>query len=183
MIRSARRSLFPTALLVLAACGQELTAGELVVPPPINDESMVTVTAQEFRVRSDGGVLTAAIPFVLINQTTEQISLKNCAGGYGVVLERREGTRWVHAWTPERQDCLSPPILLGTGEAMEDIFRLRAGAQGSSEPPPLEGGAVPGTYRIVILDAYWDYNHAGPPWGTAVPRPWLSSNSFDLRPE
>ena len=177
--RGARtRAPLPLALglLLLTGC----PAGEPETTPTV-DEGPVVVEGRSHTLRATQEGWEGEIPFAYHNVTDRTISLLNCRGGFGLHLEKREEGGWVRAWEPARELCLSPPIEIPPGERHEHTLHVFGARPDANAIPRFEVDDIPGTYRIVITSAYWDYDHDGPPWGEMPPLELRVSGPFELR--
>jgi hypothetical protein len=122
---------------------------------------------------------SGALEFDYHNVTERPIALLNCLGGFGLRLEKRQGPAWVPAWSPALLMCLSAPIEIPPGGSHHERLHVFGGYPSSSHHPQFSVEEIDGTYRVVILDAYWDY-HPSPPWGAQVPLADRVSEPFEL---
>lgn len=88
---------------------------------------------------------------------------------------------WVHYWSPLRQLCLSPPLVIEPDEVYQDTLRVEGCASGEGcfqrlTPPDTDSTA----FRIVWTDALSSYDDGGPPWGDLIPLEERVSNHFTL---
>lgn len=153
------------------------TAGATLEGPPLE------TGASTYTLASSDQLLMGEIDFRFTNRSERTISLLNCLGGWALALEKQVGGEWVRAWSGVRLGCLSPPIEIGAGEAREDTLRVFAGQRGTNTYPQFAVEEIEGTYRLVLGDAFWNYDHDGPPWGTTVPLEFRVSAPFQIRVE
>lgn len=146
-------------------------------PPPIG------TSASSYTLTSSGRMWSAEIPFRFTNQSNRPISLLNCHGWSGAMLEKWEGGEWVAGWSPVLLACLSRPIVIRAGGTRADVLRIVAGQPGSNAYPQFMVPEVAGTYRLVIGGAFWNYDHGGPPWGEPPPLELRVSDPFEIRTE
>jgi hypothetical protein len=66
------------------------------------------------------------------------------------------------------------------GGSHRERLAVFGGYPSTSHHPQFSVEEIDGNYRLVILAAYWDYNHDGPPWGTELPLADRVSEPFDL---
>lgn len=162
---------------LLAACRGDITQATLMSGV---DQPMVATGDDAYTLEEWGGGTFTHLDVTIENASPETISLLNCNGAYGVVLEKRVGRRWVQTWAPFLPGCLSRPIEILPGGMLRDTIRVFAGARGGPTYPQFATDQVEGTYRLVVVSAYWHYDGDGPPWGAAVPRRAMTSNAFRL---
>jgi hypothetical protein len=120
------------------------------------------------------------IRYSYANRTGRTVSLLNCRGVYRVRLEKWQDGGWVLAYDMILQACLSPPIHIPPGASHEGRLVIDVGARGSNNYPKLEIDEIDGQYRLVIDDAFWNYNHDGPAWGDKLPLAERSSGAFQI---
>lgn len=125
--------------------------------------------------------LEGKISFVFTNPTRAPVYIVNCNGATSLRLEQRSGNRWVPAWSPIIQDCLSPPIVIQPGQQYSAAVHVFAGYPSSNLYPKFRVDPVPGTYRIVWIDVLRTYNPRSYPFGEALPYEQRVSNRFELR--
>jgi hypothetical protein len=141
------------------------------------DAAVVPDAPELVLVRSDGG-LSGRLGFTYVNRTGRTISLLNCRGTFGHVLEKWDGAAWVKAWGPALLGCLDRPIVIGAGGAHRFTLDVWAGEPGTSSWPQFVVDPIEGDYRLVITAAYWSYDHDGPPFGEPPPLEHRSSSKF-----
>ena len=180
---STIRSLTTVAIAVaLAACSQELTTSEPhTALVPEGDDAPVTTGADVYTLERTSTGWSGEIDFGFTNETERTISLLNCNGSYGLMLEKQQDDTWVTAWAPILPACLSPPIEIESDSARSDEIRIFAGLTGSNYYPQFSVEAIPGVYRLLISSAYWNYDHDGPAWGDLVPLEHRVSNNFEIQ--
>ena len=176
MIRAGIPLLF-AAVALLAACQGDITQSALLA---VVDHPMVAMGEDAYTLEQWSGGVSTRLDIIVENSSPETISLLNCNGAYGVVLERRVGTDWVTAWAPVLPLCLGKPIEIPPGGLLQDTIKVFAGRRGSMTHPQFAMDQLEGTYRMVVTSAYWHYDHDGPPWGDAVPSRVMTSNPFRL---
>lgn len=180
MTRAALLRSLPMVAL-FAACQGDITDADLLLQSA--DGTMVATGEEHYALQRSDRTLHGRIGFSITNSSEETISLLNCNGAYGVVLEKRVGSGWVGVWSPVLPGCLSRPIEIPPGGILEDTLSLHAGVRGSNVNPQFSVDDVDGTYRLIVVSAYWRYDGDGPPWGTAVPEDVMVSNAFQLSVE
>lgn len=166
---------------LLSGCGGDVTRPSLNPDPAPNDRAPVMTGASLYTLTPTENGWTGEIDFEVTNGTDRKISLLNCRGGYGLKLEKWEGSDWVTAWSPALLMCLGPPIEILPGQARQDVVRIFGGHRRSSFYPQFTVDEIDGTYRLVIEGAFWAYDHGGPPWGESVPLEHRVSNTFEIR--
>ena len=88
------------------------------------------------------------IPVVYRNTTDTYVYLIGCRTPFRPVLEKRVDRKWVSAWVPVEDACLSPPWPIGPGETFRDTVRVFGVRPGYNAAPTFDT-EVPGTYRLV----------------------------------
>ena len=172
---------------VIIALGVTLLAGcdraPLGTALTLDGDPALQTGAQSYTLTSSGQWLLGEIDVRFTNRSAETVSLLNCLDGWALILEKHVAGEWRQAWTGVRLGCLSPPIRIRPGEVRERVLRVVAGHDGTRNHPQFQVDEIGGTYRLVLGDAFWDYDHDGPPWGRAVPIELRVSNPFELRVE
>jgi hypothetical protein len=172
------RGALPLAVCLLLLTGCPAGAPETT---PTVDEGPVVVEGRSHTLRSTQEGWEGEVPFAYHNVTDRTISLLNCRGGFGLHLEKRVEGDWVRAWEPAGELCLSPPIEIPPGEQHEHTLHVFDARPDANVFPRFDVDGIPGSYRIVITSAYWDYDHDGPPWGEMPPMEARVSAPFELR--
>lgn len=166
------RYLLLIAVTAVLGCESSTGPGDLRRPAIWTDrpEYVVEQTSTGWR---------AEIPYTFVNRTGEPVYVPNCNGAFNLRLDRWQGTHWAPVWGPILPLCLSAPIVIEAGEALQDTVHFFAAPEGSNAYPQLKAPGVEGTYRLVWLAAVHDYDI--PAGGTEVPLRYRTSNSFTLR--
>lgn len=159
-------------VVAVSGCGSSTGPESLDVPAIWTDRP-------EYVVKQTRAGWSAEIPYTFVNRTGEPVYVPNCNGAFNLRLDRWQGTRWVPAWGPILPLCLSAPIVIEAGEALQDTVHFFAAPEGSNAYPQLKAPGIEGTYRLVWLAAVHDYDI--PAGGTEVPLRYRTSNSFPLR--
>lgn len=123
--------------------------------------------------------LETEIRYTFENRTGRPVYLVNCAGGFGIALDRLEDGQWIPAWGNVVPACLSPEILIEAGEVFSDTLHVSGGLPGSRNHPQFDRADPSGTYRIRWVQAYAaieDRLGSGP----ILLEEYRVSNSFDL---
>lgn len=165
-----RGILFVAAAAALA-CQSSTEPGDLQTPAIWTDRP-------EYIVEQTRTGWSTEIPYTFVNRTGEPVYVANCNGAFNLRLDRWQGTHWTPVWEPILPLCLSIPMVIETGEALQDTVHFFAAPQGSNAYPQLKASGVEGTYRLVWLAAVHDYDN--PAGGTEVPLRYRISNPFTV---
>jgi hypothetical protein len=152
-------------------------------PGPNSGGAPVEMSASRYILTTTEVGWRGELGFTFHNVTDRTISLLNCRGGFGLRLEKWDDGRWIPAWHPVLLGCLSPPIEIGPEESHEHTLHLFSGRPGSNHYPQFSVDPIDGIYRLVILEAFWDYDHDGPPWGEPPPLEARVSDRFEISTE
>lgn len=136
-------------IALLAACQGDITDANLLSRSV--DGTMVATGEEQYTLQRSERALHGRIGFSIENSSGETISLLNCNGAYGVVLEKRVGRDWVGVWSPVLPGCLSEPIEIAPGGVLQDTLSRHAGVRGSNTYPHFSVDEVDGTYRLVVV--------------------------------
>jgi hypothetical protein len=130
-------------------------------------------------VRDDVGDRTT-IAYTFLNGTEEAVVVPNCGGDTRPMLQKRRNGRWFDAWSPFRDACLSPPVVIAPGASYADTFAVFGAPPGSNVLPAFVFSDVEGVYRL-----FWDQARpadslGAPDMGRALPMEDRVSNPFLL---
>jgi hypothetical protein len=154
------------AVAALAACNTP-TDPDVGTRP-----SMVTDRLEYELALADAGLVTT-IGYAYENRTHAAIEVVNCRGDVTPHLEKLVDGDWVIAWSAPKLDCLSPPVVVASGERYADEIRFFAAHPGTNTRPRMLVPSVTGTYRLVWGGASW-------PNDEPLPRELIVSNAFGL---
>ncbi len=146
-------------------------------------ESGLVTDAAVFALAGPAQERVVRVGFTFRNASDEAIYFPNCDGRIDVVLEAESQGRWVVVADPGSNDCLGPPVVADAGGSVRGSFSASVRPPGAFlESDFAEGFEPPGTYRLRILDAVFDYDPGAPGFGTPVDSTLLVSNTFEIRP-
>lgn len=146
-------------------------------------EAGLTTAAAVYTLAGPAEERVLRVGFTFYNDDAEAIYFPNCVGEIRVVLEAEFIGRWVSVADAGAPDCLGPPVVAPAGEAVEGSLTVAVRPPGSFFPSDFaEGFEPPGTYRLRILAAVFDYDPDIPGFGTPVDPSILVSNTFEVRP-
>ena len=166
------------AFVVAISSGCEVT--DLVGPESSPDGAPVEMSEARYVLTATDVGWLGELDFTFHNVTHRTISLLNCRGGFSLRLEKWDGDDWLPAWHPVLLGCLSPPIEIQPGESHDHTLGVFSGHPDSNHYPRFSVEPIDGTYRLVILGAFWDYDHDGPPWGQPPPLDARVSDPFEI---
>lgn len=170
----SRLSRLALALLLVACAG--------VLEPPAGDEDRPLQTDRlVYELRRTDHELRAEIPFTYTNQTDATVYVVNCKGHAPPALEKLVDGVWVPAWSAVVPACLSPPIVIESGETYVDTLHVYAGLPETRVAPVFTVREIEGTYRLVWHDLVHDYDPDRPGFGVGLPLEQRVSNTFSLR--
>lgn len=169
---------FPRLLPLAALLGTAACAGDFLQTGPdftrsSGDLPAVVTSASSYTLTSSGSMWSGEIRFSFTNLTGRRLSLPNCHGQYGVMLEKWEDGKWVPGYIPVQLACSTAPIVIRAGGTRDDVLWILAGRQGSNVYPQFSVTRIDGTYRLVIGGSY-----GGPPW---FPLDLRVSDPFEIR--
>lgn len=174
---------FWLGLAFLAACNGDVTQPSLNPADAVNSEASVRTGASIYHLARTTHGWEGEIDFEFTNVTDRLVSLSNCNGLYGVILEKWQGSDWKGAWSPIHPRCQSSPIELHPGQTRHDTIGVFGGFPESNGVPQFEVDEIDGIYRLVIVAAFWAYDHDGPTRGELIPLERRASNAFEIRTE
>lgn len=122
---------------------------------------------------------TGAIGVQFTNRTADTTYFVNCNGATGVKLQKLVNGEWRDAYSPVRNDCLSPPITAPPGGTANLPIGVFSGYPGSNSFPKFSVD-IPGVYRAVWTAAVTSYQDRLP-FGQPLPFEQRISNRFALR--
>ena len=152
---------FLLAFLLFSSCG----GGQAIlpVPPAITTDA----TRYVFHDGTYGPEITIRATFTAPKDRT--VYLVNCNGAISTGLQQRVGNKWVNAWDPETDACLSAPIVLAPGAQHEDTIVARRSAEIVIYGPDARKRIWPGTYRVVWHNVLTSFDANARPFGPDLP--------------
>ncbi|MQA90420.1 MAG: hypothetical protein GEU90_09310 [Gemmatimonas sp.] len=173
------------ATLGLSACKSEGVTGHGpdFEPSPLvmADSSLpVEMSASRYVLANGLNGWQGELDFTFRNDTDRLISLLNCNGTFALRLEKWENGTWVPAWSPILPECLSLPIEVPPGENYQHQLHVFSRRPGSNTHPQFYVDPIDGTYRLVILAAFWDYHDYDSTWGEEPPLEYRVSAPFEI---
>jgi hypothetical protein len=130
--------------------------------------------ALAYRLERTSDVYEGMIRFTLTNRASRALTVENCLGQTGAVLEQQAGADWIGVWSPIIPLCLSQPIVIAPGAAYAGQLFIGAGRPGTNTEPKFSTGHIPGIYRLV----WGSLRYVGDT--TQVPRAEQTSNRFSI---
>ena len=175
--------LLPVAVVIatLVACARDGSSATPLAALLSGDSPSIATDAERYTLERTSTGWSGRIGYRFTNSTDRTVSLLNCRGGYALELQKRQGDTWVTAWSPVLLQCLSPPLRIQPGGSLPGILEIQAGRTGSNYYPQFSSDDIDGIYRLVIVSAYWNYDHNGPPWGEPIPVSHRASDPFEIR--
>ena len=171
-----------TIVLGLAACREPNIGPDAVTPTALvtRDENALFQTdslAYTFRTNSVG--YTGDIGVTFVNRTGATVYMVNCNGGTSLALEKRVDGKWVVAWSPVMQLCLSPPITVAAGGTYRTRLGVFGGYPKSNTFPRFTITDIAGEYRAVWYSVLRTYQ-SSLPFGELLPLDARISNRFTI---
>ncbi len=166
---------------VLLATALAAGCGDGPSEPRLDHEAPVQTEAPSYSMIRTASGAEAMIDFVFTNQSSQRISFPNCRGAIQLIVERQSETGWEFAFGPGYPDCLGPPVHVapgGTASGSTSVFQYDLTS--SFCCGFAEGTAPPGTYRIRIVEAVYNYDDSRPFFGDPVEARFLVSNRFRI---
>lgn len=120
-----------------------------------------------------------SLPFTFVNRTGGRVYLVNCHGAYAHRLEKAAGNEWIGAWSPVLPLCLSPPIVIETGDTFADTLHIFGGDPSENVAPEFRVEEIDGLYRLV-WSARSSYDPDAQGFGELLPLEQRISNAFEL---
>ena len=161
------------ACLLVLSC-DSATAPENRVPPGVETDGT------SFQLEDLGSWYSGNIPYTFTNRTGGAVYFPNCHGTFDIGLERKERGGWREVWRPVLAACLSAPIVIQPDSVYRRTLRLVGAAPGNNNAyPRFRRLDLPGTYRLVLIDALSSYQDRLP-WGEPIELVHRASNEFHL---
>lgn len=143
-------------------------------------DAPITTTAASYALRhADGGIATE-VGIRFENESDRTMYIVNCRGLLAPVLEKRVDGAWVRYWSPALPRCLSAPIVIEPGAAIDERIQVWGAMPGMNWAPVWASAHVAGTYRIVLHSIVYDYDGDRQGFGEPVPLELRVSNEFTL---
>lgn len=159
--------------LAMLACGSPFAPGRDLGSPIQTEHLLYELDRVALGVETE-------IRYELTNRTDGPVFIVNCNGATGVLLEKRIDGRWVKAWGNVTPDCLSPPIVVASGETISRTLSVFGGDPGCECGPTFSAGDRDGIYRIVLPDVLESFDPDTYPFGAQIPKDERVSNRFRL---
>ena len=141
----------------------------------------VETDGTSFRLEALAGWYMADIPYTFTNRTGGAVYIVNCHETFDISLERKEPGGWREVWRPVIPTCLSAPIVIQPDSVYARTLRLFGAAPGNNNAfPRLHRLDPPGTYRLVLIDAFSSYHPDRLPFGNPIALVHRTSNEFHL---
>jgi hypothetical protein len=179
------------SVFLLAACAAGSTGprddqeNSRVESDPLIRTDRQVYTAKRGTSKSEDGTVVGrfvelTIPLRYTNFTGNSIYLPTCLGVNPPVLEKKQGSEWVVAYSPAVPACLGPPQVIEPGKTFDYVYQVEGYLPGGNTFPQFET-SVPGTYRIV-WGAYgtWTPTSTEPGLGRELPLAKRVSNEFGV---
>lgn len=162
--------------MVLAGCGD-------VAGPGLEGDRLLQTDALSYEWTVTRYGAQATIPYVFENRTGRTVYIPNCNGAFSAGLQRLVDGTWEQFWSPILPLCLSVPIGIPAGTAVQDTLHVSGAHVGSSVYPQLDTDDLPGVYRVVWYSAYVRLQYGAdihPEDGTELPLDSRVSNRFEM---
>jgi hypothetical protein len=163
---------------VTAGCTQDPLASARLAH---SDGPTISTDMQGYLLRRDGLGLATEIGIRFENVSAERMYIVNCLGGLAPMLEKRVGDAWVPYWSPVLLQCLSAPIVVEPGQAIERRIDVWGSLPETNHYPQWATSDVEGIYRIVLHSVVFNYDSGRPDLGDPVPQELRVSNTFTLQ--
>lgn len=169
---------FAAVLTLTTSCGDAM-----VDPGPPDTAALFQTDSATYTFVTNAVATQGRILTTLTNRSGRAMYFVNCNRGTGLSIQRLDGARWTHFWSPVQLLCLSPPIIVQNGGTQAFDIRVFAGNAGNNVFPRFERPLVTGVYRVMWNEAYFnDPNRQnGRPSSDPVPEALRVSNSFVIR--
>jgi hypothetical protein len=170
-------------LVILAAVGL-IVACEHASPSAQPTEAELSADHRVFRwIRHPVG-FTTEIPFSFHNRLADTVYVVNCRANLDMTLEARTSGGWQWFWWTEREDCLTPPIVIAPGTLYRDTLEVFGAPPGSNMIPSVASLVLEGTYRLVwngMVTNYREYDPVTRTFGDTIPLSFRTSDPFTIR--
>ena len=150
-------------------------------PADAPTDSLMQTASTDFTLRADGPIHRLDIPYRYRNTTGATVYLVNCNGDVSPALDRLEDDRWVRAWSPEMNGCLSPPVVIHPGALYSDTLRFAAGLDGNPSYNQMAWVGESGVFRLNWEQALSSFDADTHPFGPKIEVAHRVSNPFTIR--
>lgn len=157
---------------ILLACSSPTTPGA--------SGPLISTDAYRYTLQWDSIGWSVDIPYSFTNRTSGVVFVINCAGNFGILLERLDGDEWTPAWGNSVNDCLTPPIVIERGAIYLDTLHVWGAPPGSDWRPRFDQVDPSGSYRMVWATALSSIDEVPYTAGDLIPYEYRISNEFVL---
>ncbi|MBA3578961.1 MAG: hypothetical protein H0W42_03150 [Gemmatimonadaceae bacterium] len=173
----ARNSLLVVATVV--ATGACSSYGPLV--EDMDPSALFQTDSLSYKLDARNIGYIGAIDVRFTNRTADTTYFINCNGTTGVTLQKLVDGEWRDAYSPARNDCLSPPIAVPPGGTANLPIPVFSGYPGNNFFPKFSVDDIPGVYRAMWTAAVTSYHDGRGSFGNPLPLEHRVSNRFALR--
>jgi hypothetical protein len=152
------------------SCRNEVKTEEPLPPRKVQVKKPVELGAESFRWTTiDSIVRGVDVPFAFTNTSADTMYMINCNGALSPVLEKSTGSGWEVFLLAASNACLSAPIVILPGAALEDTLYLRGALPDNNAGPAFPSKDITGQYRVSFSGMVWHYNTGRQNFGDTIP--------------
>lgn len=136
-----------------------------------------------YTLRRDGVGWRTSIGYEYRNPGPDTVFVVNCNGDVVMNLQKLGSGGWEDVWLAETNACLSDPIVIPPGEALEGRMSIWGAEPGTPSVSTFATDDFEGEFRLAWHQPVLRYDSDAPNFGQTVPLEERVSNPFTLSRE
>ena len=136
--------------------------------------------ATAYQLRSHPAGVATRIVYSYTNSSGAPIYLVNCNGDVSPSIQRERDGKWENAWGPGTNACLSPPVVISSGETYRDTFDMIVSRDDGAFHGEITSADNRRRYRLIWHQALSSFDVNARPFGPDLPIEQRTSNPFTL---